>query len=444
MATVRSFHPSITAQRRAEWQLCRDCMDGEGAIKARNNEYLPMPSGFTAAPDGGKAMYEAYKGRAQFPAIMAPSVAAMIGIIHGREIPIEMPDAMMYLWENSDGQDLPLEALHRRITRELLVIGGYAVLADAPSEGGDPYLVGYRRDLLINWDYNWWVLDESRHVREGFVWEQLEEYRVLSFDGLTYVPFIYTGDTEQGTEIIVRSRGGSPLPRIPFAVGNAMDLSPIVEAPPLIGVANAAKAMYQLSADYRHQLYMTGQETLVAIEGDAPSAIGAGVVWEMRGGEGKTPDLKYVSPTCSGIEAHRVAMAEQREAAVMAGARLFEQTAQGAESGEAKKLRYASETATLVSIAQSSCMILEQSLKNVAMLMSLPEDDIVVTAPTTLMDQTISAQDFAALFGVYRDGGMSWDTFFERGRDGGIFSSERDAEAEAALLDAALPSPSVI
>ena len=89
-------------------------------------------------------------------------------------------------------------------------------------------------------------------------------------------------------------------------------------------------------------------------------------------------------------------------------------------------------------------MILEQSLKNVAMLMSLPEDDIVVTAPTTLMDQTISAQDFAALFGVYRDGGMSWDTFFERGRDGGIFSSERDAEAEAALLDAALPSPSVI
>jgi hypothetical protein len=444
MATVKSFHPSITAQRRAEWQLCRDCMDGEGAIKARGSEYLPMPSGFKAADDGGKAMYEAYKGRAQFPALMAPSVGAMIGIIHGREIPIEMPDAMKYLWENADGKGLPLEAMHRRITRELLVIGGYAVLTDAPKEGGDPYLVGYRRDLLINWDYNWWVLDESRNVRNGFVWEQLEEYRVLSFDGLTYVPFIYTGNTDQGEEIVVRGRGGAPLPRIPFAVGNAQDLSPVVEAPPLIGVANAAKAIYQLSADYRHQLYMTGQETLVAIEGDAPNAIGAGVVWEMRGSEGKTPDLKYVSPTCAGIEAHRVAMGEQREAAVMAGARLFEQTAQGAESGEAKRLRYASETATLVSIAQSSCMILEQSLKNVAMLKGLPEDDIVVTAPRDLMDRTMTPQDFAALFGVYRDGGMSWQTFHERGVDGGIFSPERDADEEAALVDAALPSPSVV
>jgi hypothetical protein len=214
-----------------------------------------------------------------------------------------------------------------------------------------------------------------------------------------------------------------------------MDLSPKVEAPPLIGVANAMRSIYQLSADYRHQLYMSGQETLVAIDGPAPTMVGAGAVHEMRGAVGQTPDLKYVSPSCSGIEAHRAAMAEQREAAVMAGARLFEQTAQGAESGEAKKLRYASETATLVSIAQSSCMLLERSLRNVAMIMGIPEEGITVNAPTDLMDRTMSPQDFAALFGVYKEGGMSWDSFFAAGQTGGIFSSETTAEDEARLLD---------
>ena len=441
---VSTLHPAITSIRRAEWQLCRDAMDGEGAIKARGTEYLPMPSGFAGQDDNGKAMYDAYKGRAQFPELMAPSVGAMIGIVHGREIPITMPDAMNYLWENADGQSLPLEAFHRRITRELLVVGAYAVLADAPRDGGDPYLVGIRRDKVINWDSDWWVLDESTMRRNGFVWEQVKQYLVLGIIDGGYVPTLLDENGSTIEDIAVRARGGGLLPRIPFVIGTAVDLSPRVEAPPLIGVARAALAHYQLSADYRHQLYMSGQETLVAIDGDAPDTVGAGAVHEMRGAPGQTPDLKYVSPTCAGIEAHDTAMQRQREAAVMAGARLFEQTAQGAESGEAKKLRYASETATLVSIAQNSCMILERALKNVAMIMGLPEQDIVVEAPTDLMDRTMTPQEFAALFGVYDAGGMSWETYFANGQRGGIFSPETTAEEEEARLNRDLPSDTTV
>jgi hypothetical protein len=163
----------------------------------------------------------------------------------------------------------------------------------------------------------------------------------------------------------------------------------------------------------------------------------------MTGAEGIEPDLKYVSPTCSGISAHKDAMAEQREAAVQSGARLLEQTAAGTESGEAKRLRYASETATLTTIAQSSCMLLERSLRNAAMIMGLPEDGIVVNAPTDLMDRTMSPQDFAALFGVYVDGGMSWETLHENGVRGGIYSTERTAEQEYELLDGPMDQENV-
>ena len=436
---IATLHPTLSTIRRAEWQLCRDAIDGEGAIKARAYEYLPMPSGFGAQEDNGKAMYEAYRARASFPELLAPSVSAMIGIIHGKEIKIDMPDAMEYLYENVDGNGLPLEAFHRRITRELLIIGSYAILADVPREGGDPYLSGYSRDRLINWDKDWWVLDETRMIRKGFVWDQLRQYLLLHIDGGLYTPLMYdqNGNFE---EIEVRGVGGALLPRIPFVVGSAVDLSPRIEAPPLIGVARAALAMYQLSADYRHQLYMSGQETLVAIDGEAPAAVGAGVVHQMFSGEGKQARLEYVSPTCSGIDAHEKAMDRERQAAIMAGARLFEDRS-AQESGEAKRLRYASETATLVSVAQNSCAMLEKSLRNIGMIMGMSEEqqaEIVVHAPTDLMDQSLTPQEFASLFGVYNAGGMSWETYFANGQRGGIFSMEDDAEDEAKRLDVPL------
>lgn len=433
---IKTLHPALTTIRRAEWQLCRDAIDGEGAVKARGTEYLPMPSGFATQDDGGNAMYDAYRRRAEFPELMAPSVSAMIGIIHGREIKIEMPAGLEYLWEDSDRNGLPLEAFHRRITRELLIIGSYAVLTDIPREGGDPYLSGYPRDRLINWDKDWWVLDETRMVRKGFVWEQLEQYLLLHVADGFYSPLMYDsfGNFD---EIEVRGQGGALLPRIPFVVGSAVDLSPRIEPPPLIGVARAALAMYQLSADYRHQLYMSGQETLVAIDGPAPVAVGAGVVHEMSSGaDGKQADLKYVSPTCSGIEAHERALDRERHAAMMAGAKLVEQTAAGEESGEAKKLRYASETASLLSIAQNSCALLERALRNAAMIKGLDEAAVIVHAPTDLMDRTMSPQDFAALFGVYEREGMSWDTLFANGQKGGIFSAEDTAEKEWARIEA--------
>jgi hypothetical protein len=435
--SVTSRHPAVNARRVDEWELMRDCMEGESAVKERGERYLPMPSGFRAQDDSGAAMYSAYKKRADFPEILAPSVAAMIGIIHGREIKIEMPDAMNFLWENCDGNYLPLEAFHRRITRELLVIGSYAILADAPPEGGEPYLCGYSRDALYNWDTNFFVLDESRHVREGFVWQRIKEYRMLTMDGAFYRAIIYDAG-ENPTEIEVRGLGGQMLPRVPIAVGNALDLTCRIETPPLVGVARAAIAMYQLSADYRHQLYMSGQETLVAIDGPKPAAVGAGVVHEMFGAPGTKPDLKYVSPTCAGINAHEIAMNNQREAAVAAGARLFENIGGGQESGEARRLRFASETATLVSIAQNSCQLLEKSLRNIAMIMGMSDEqqsEITVHAPTDLLDRTMSMSEFAQLFGVYERDGMSWDSYFAAAQRGGIFSPEDTPELELERLE---------
>jgi hypothetical protein len=155
----------------------------------------------------------------------------------------------------------------------------------------------------------------------------------------------------------------------------------------------------------------------------------------MKGGEGQTPDLKYVSPTCAGIEAHLKAMEDNRIVAMQAGARLLEAGGSIQESGTARKLRFASETATLASVAQSSCALLERALRNVAMMKGLNEDEVIVTPPVDLLDRTMTPTDFATLFGVYERGGMSYQTYYDAGQRGGIFSAERNADEELNLID---------
>lgn len=434
MSDVKTRHPEYTSARVAEWALMRDAVAGESAIKAAGERYLPLPSGFKSQADAGAAAYASYKDRAQFPEILAPTIFALIGIAHGKEIGIEMPESMMRLTENADGKGLPLEAFHRRITRQILVAGRYGVLVDAPEGGGDPVLAGYEAENIINWDDQFFVLDESGKVRNGFDWDDLDQQRVLMLEDGRYVQKVYV-DGDLTSTLLPITRGEKAIGAVPFTVASAVDVSGVLHTPPLIGVARAAKAIYQLSADYRHQLYMSGQETLVAINGPAPSAVGAGVVHSMTGSEGVVPDLKYVSPTCSGIDAHLKAIEDNRTAAIQAGARLLEQSNAVQESGSARQLRFASETATLTSIVQTSCALLERALRDVAMLEGLNENEVIVTPPKDLLANTMTPTEFAALFGTYQSGAMSWDTFYQKGQEGGIYSPERTAEEEYALIE---------
>src|SRR5690606_2309315 len=167
-------------------------------------------------------------------------------------------------------------------------------------------------------------LDESGLVRDGFQWAQRNQYLALLLENGRYVGVRYdaAGEPIAGPAEPTTARR-EPLPEIPLVVIGPRDLSLTPEAPPLIGIARAAVAMYQLSADYRWSLYMSGQETLVIINGERPSMVGAGVVISLMGTENITPDAKYVGPSGNGIEAHRKAIEDEAKNAANAGARPF-------------------------------------------------------------------------------------------------------------------------
>lgn len=440
MAGVDTKHDDYT-DRVDEWRTMRDCARGAKAVTEGGQFYLPMPSGFRAQLDAGVAMYSAYGIRAQFPDILAPTLRGMVGVIHRVESKItglEEGKPLAYLWERATADGLPLEAMHRRLTAEVLLMGRYGLLTDVSAEGGLPYLAGYSAESLINWDEDrsFYVLDESGRKRDGFKWVDVKRFRVLTLDGSRYSVEIYDGEGDAAAQgkIEPAVRGGSNLDEIPFVVVGPRDLTTKPEEPPLIGVARASLALYRLDADYRHQLFSTGQETFVVINGEAPTAVGSGVIITLNGQQGLTPDAKYVSPTGKGIEAHRTAIQDERSNATASGASLFDNEKGQGESGEARKLRLGAQRATLTSVALASAAGLERALRYAAMFVGQDPTEIVVKPNLQFVDQVMNPLDAANLVKVWQAGAISKQTLYENLQRGEVASAERTLDEEEELI----------
>lgn len=437
---VDNKHPDYD-ERISEWAMVRDVIRGPLAVKARRFDYLPMPSGFALQDDVGVAMYAAYSTRAQLPDIFNPTVQGMIGVIHRSEAEISMPDAMLPIWEKATNTGLPLEAFHRRITAELLEVGRYSILVDGPSNGTDlPYMVGYSAESLINWSEtgDFFVLNESNRQRDEFDWKDFIRYRVLQIVDGQYQVKVYEGqgDAQNITIVNPKARANRPLTQIPIVVIGSRDLSITIDEPPMIGVARASLAIFRLDADYRHQLYMSGQETMVVINGKAPTVVGAGVILEING---QGADAKYVGPSGSGIAAHRTAIQDEREAAVASGAKMFDATKRAAESGEALRLRYAAQTATLTTVAMASAAGLEKALRHVAIRIGVNPEEVIVKPNLRFVDTIMTPEQAESMIRAWQSGGISYTTMYENLRRGQIASEERDAEEELQLIQSELP-----
>lgn len=455
MSNFDATHPDYD-KRSDDWALMRTTIEGENAVKLAAETYLPKPTGFAAASDP-VAEYESYKKRAQFPEIVAPTIRGMHGVIHRMVAKFELPTALEFLIQKATREGDTLHQLHERITRELLSTGRIGVLTDVPgeqaqatmpvAERGLPYLTTYRAERVINWDKQstFFVLDESDPVPDPstYQWTEQKKHRVLALQGGKYV-FIIDQDGVPDPQVgnPVAKGGTKPLDFIPFVVINAITVGNEVEEVPLLGVSRSAINMYQLNADYRHQLYMSGQETLVLTGADQEQfksklLVGASAIIYLP--EGATAD--YVGPAGVGIEAHRIAIQDEQAAAVLAGARLFEQSKGGVESGDALRIRFASQTATLTSIAKASAAGLEKALKSAAVFLGVNPDEVVVTPNLSFIDATLPAADAVNLLKLWQGGAIAKRTLYDNLQRGEIASQERDFEEEEAEIADELPPP---
>lgn len=432
-----STHPQYDAHV-DEWVQMRDLYKGETAVKAKGVEYMPATSGMLLdgmnSGDIGFQAYEAYLKRAVFPDYVREGVEALVGLLHQKAPNIELPAALEPLREKATVHGEPLEALLRRINEEQLVTGRLGLLLDLPSGtvGPEtlPYIAMYAAEAVRNWDdgeagegvtnLDFVMLDESGYIRkQDFEWEALTKYRLLLLgyeegeDGepVTTDPVYRVGVFENvgggkpeynPTQIMTPVFRGAPLDEIPFVFVNTKDIVSEPDIPPLMGLGRLCLAIYRGEADYRQNLYMQGQDTLVVIGGTNDPDAAPGEDGALRTGAGSRIDVdlggdaKYIGVTSQGLSEQRQAIEGDRKRAEMKAAQLIS-TQNNQESGEALKTRIAAQTATLNQIAKAGAEGLANLLRKAAKWIGANPDEVKVEPNLEFADFNLSGQEIVHL-----------------------------------------------
>jgi hypothetical protein len=403
-----------------DWTLMSDTYRGERVIKDKGEDYLPATSGMQE--DGmssngvGKKAYDAYRLRAYFHEVVKDAVTAAIGVMYNKPPVIELPAKMEAMREKATVTGESLNLLLRRINEAQLVDGRLGLLADVESgaaAGTLPYISTYAANTIINWDtgstkdfsnLNLVVLDESGNVRnDNFEWEYKKKFRVLVLGN--------TLENEEGkaaykvgvfietltfveSDLITPSLAGKELEEIPFVFVNSKDLTASPDDPPLLGLAKLALVLYRSEADYRQNLFMQGQDTLVikggegSGDGDDSTRVGAGATIHVN----VQGDAKYIGVSANGLSEQRMAIENDQSNADRSGAQILENKGGQKETGEALKVRVHAKTATLNQIAISGGEALQQMLKMIAVWVGANPDEVKVEPNLDFVDDELGGQ----------------------------------------------------
>lgn len=442
-----SVHPAF-AEQSPEWVKLRDFSKGERAVKAKTVEYLPPSKGMILDGLGnnalnksnlGQEVYDAYLMRAVFPEYIADALEIFMGMLHNKSPVIELPPEMEPMRGNATEIGEGLELLLQRINLEQLTTGRLGILLDLPAKPDPrnpmPFIALYIAEAIRNWDndaigderaeLSFVVLNESGYARNvEFEWEVRTKYRVLMIEvpeggGIrTYkcAAFSDGAGTPNYDPTMLRAPAirGKTLEAIPFVFINSKDITPDPDEAPLIGLARLCAAIYRGEGDYRQNLFMQGQDTLVIIGERAkgladldglpteePLRTGAGSRIELEAGG----DAKYVGVQSQGLTEQRYALENDRKRAESRSGQLIDASKGDKESGTALKTRVGAQTATLNQIAKTGALALEMVLKKAAAWMGADPEKVKVTPNLEFADYQMSGQDLVNLMTAKRTQG---------------------------------------
>jgi hypothetical protein len=420
---VQTTHPQYD-EHLADWQMLEDAYKGERHVKAKGSVYLPPTSGMVA--DGiansaqlGYQAYEAYLTRAVFPEFMTESVNTCMGMLWYKDPVIKLPKVLEPMLDRASVKGETMKQLLRRIHEQVLSVGRCGLLLDLPETVPIdtpvlPYIAMYEAENIINWDdgrvggptlqtLNFVVLDESEMVRKGFTWEQEDRYRVLYLGdeatnesmGKYFVRVLSSDETEIKSPIMPMF-AGKALDEIPFVFVNAKDLLPDPDVPPLISLARLCMTIYRGEADYRQNLFMQGQDTLVIIGSDNQDQkfrVGANAVLELPVGG----SAEYIGVNSKGLAEQRLSLENDRRLAASRSGQLVDTTSRQRESGDALQTRVAAQTATLNDIALTSAGALERILKMAARWVGANPDEVSIQPNLDFVNVQLTSRSIVEL-----------------------------------------------
>ena len=382
-ATVETPHPEYEKMA-PSWQKMADVFEGEEAIKAQEELYLPRLEG---QKRGAKILkgtglestvddaYEAYLMRASFHPATERTIRGMVSSIFRKDLNHEkVPEDIV---NDITGDGVPLMTFAKHAATNLMKLGRFGILVDVPRNelgetGARSRSKLYDALSILNWRVErigdedvltMVVLKEVEQTKipgDEFQTAGIEQWRVLSLEEGRYMFRVFRKVSGKDDEFVEVDRGvpqrrGMPLDRIPFEFFNVTSLEADVEQPPLLGLANINLSHYRTSADLEHGAHWTAIPTFwisgalmnqpQGTGGAMP--IGAGVLWQLL--ENGTAGVLEFSGAGLGALEGRLERKEKHMAVL--GARLLEEQKAGVEAAQTVEARHRGENSILGAIS---------------------------------------------------------------------------------------------
>lgn len=444
--------PNVEYEKYADqWRKCRDCIEGEEAVKAAGVRYLPPVSGQTA----GDGRYEAYLKRALFFNAMSRTVQTLLGFLF-RKPPILRPDGETEFFDSLTLTGNFNDFL-RLISDEIISVGRVGILADA-DEAGRIKLISYRAEDIISWELrgSYEQARLTRAVLREAVSERDSQDEFLEKTGFRYRVLVLTdeGDYEQRvyeenpndkselilTETLTPRKNGDTFDYIPFAVINAGKPGFSVEKPVLIDLANVNLSHYRSSADLEQGRHYTALPTPWVAGFDPQQTelkIGAGVAWVSEKPDAKAGFLEF---TGQGLKALENALAEKMALMAVLGARTLEPQKKAVEAADTYRIRGSGEQSVLAGVALNIENVVTELLR-ICWEWAGRGDPSGVSLEmnrdyaATEADASLVTTMFAALQGA----AISEETWFWNLKKWELLAPGRTLEDEQAAIDARVP-----
>lgn len=428
---VSTPHPDYT-RNLPDWQLVRDCVAGQSAIKRRGTVYLPASfaedtkdaSGTVISP-ADPVRYRQYIERAYFMGVTSRTKEALTGMVFRKPPTYELPKAVEDLLENIDGAGQSVDQLAKEMVGELLTVGRYGLLVDYPEApaksdkrkarqlGLRPTVSAYPAESIINWRFEGVngrkmltlvVLAESvDDSTDEFGHEDKLIYRVLRLRDGVYSQAVYDESGETLTaEYTPRMAGGATFDHIPFHIAGATNNYPEPDVAPLYDMAVLNIAHYQSTAELKENQFFSAQGTLHLDIGtmdldEFQRANPNGVTIGRRNGlvtaGGGSAKLLQGDSRQGDILA---TMAHEEAQMVAIGARLVQRGGQ-TETAEAARLAASAEASTLDNLVGNGSEALEAALEDVARFAGEDPKGVLYRLNQSFWETSLSAQDLAAI-----------------------------------------------
>jgi hypothetical protein len=280
------------------WTMIADCIEGQEAVKAKGEIYLPKPNAADTSEEN-KLRYAAYLARAVFYNVTARTLRGLLGQVFSRDSVLTLPESLTLLEKDVEGSGVDLDQQAKRALSDVLALGRAGLLADFPVANGAvtkadqdsgkirPLLKLYKPQHIINWRTALFgaktklclvVLRETYDKEDdGFEIQEDVQYRVLRLnENEQYTVTLYrevigeakdasgkktTAWVPYGEEIVVQDYSGAPFNEIPFTFIGSENNDSEVDPSPLYDLAVLNLAHYRNSADYEDSVFMVGQPT---------------------------------------------------------------------------------------------------------------------------------------------------------------------------------------